>query len=91
VALEEDEGGLHGGATRGGELRPVLLFMRWMLYRVVEEGGKKKEKDKRRKGRKRKKGKKKCGKFSMRKLKDNLCDWSKNYFLEKERNMPNYN
>jgi hypothetical protein len=69
VALEEDEGGLHGGATRGGELRPVLLFMRWMLYRVVEEAGKKKEKDKRRKGRKRKKGKKKMWKIFDEKIK----------------------
>jgi hypothetical protein len=39
--------GRHGGASRGGELCPVLLFVSWMLYRVVGEGGKKKEKEER--------------------------------------------
>jgi hypothetical protein len=52
VAMEVEEGGHHGGAARGGELGPVLLFMSWLLYRIVEEEGYKKEKEEKRKGRK---------------------------------------
>jgi hypothetical protein len=74
VAMEEEERGRHGVATRGGELGPVLQFVSWLLYGAgsscMRKKGRRKEREKEEKEEKKERGK--CGFFS-----------NMNFFVEK--------
>jgi hypothetical protein len=85
LAVEEEVEGDAMGGNLG--LSACYSILCWLVLGVPMR--KKEREGKRRKKRKGRNGRKdNCGKFSLRKIKHNLWDWSKNYFYKKK---PNYN